>query len=115
MAARLRPGDAGGLEGNRPILDLRGVIPERKKLLVVTPALLRERFRLDVRTLSSVERIDRAAKSVLVRDLRTGREYAEPYDRLILAPGAAPLRPPIPGAELPNVFTLRTLADTDRI
>ncbi len=91
------------------------VIPDRSKLLVVTPERLRERFDLDVRTLSSVERIDRAAKSVRVRDLVTGREYDEPYDRLILAPGAAPLRPRVPGIDLPNVFTLRTLADTDRI
>lgn len=92
-----------------------GVIPDRSKLLVVTPKLLRERFRLDVRTRSSVEKIDRAAKTVTVRDLATGREYAERYDKLILAPGAAPLRPDIPGLDLPNVFTLRTLDDTDRI
>lgn len=92
-----------------------GVIPDRNKLLVVTPKLLRERFRLDVRTRSSVEKIDRAAKTVTVRDLATGREYAERYDKLILAPGAAPLRPDIPGLDLPNVFTLRTLDDTDRI
>jgi len=92
-----------------------GVIPDRKNLLVVTPKRLRERFRLDVRTLASVERINRDSKCVMVRDLRTGREYAERYDKLILAPGAAPLRPAIPGADLPNVVTLRTLADTDRI
>jgi NADPH-dependent 2,4-dienoyl-CoA reductase/sulfur reductase-like enzyme/rhodanese-related sulfurtransferase len=92
-----------------------GVIPDRKNLLVVTPERLRERFRLDVQTRASVEKIDRASKSVVVRDLRTGREYAERYDKLILAPGAAPLRPAIPGAELPGVFTLRTLADTDRV
>ena len=92
-----------------------GVIPDRSKLLVVTPKLLRERFRLEVRTHSSVEKIDRAAKTVTVRDLKTGREYVERYDKLILAPGAAPLRPEIPGMDLPNVFTLRTLDDTDRI
>jgi NADPH-dependent 2,4-dienoyl-CoA reductase/sulfur reductase-like enzyme len=92
-----------------------GVIPDREKLLVITPERLRARFRLDVRTLTSVERIDCVTKGLVVRDLRTGREYAERYDKLILAPGAAPLRPPIPGTDLPNVFTLRSLADTDRI
>ncbi len=92
-----------------------GIITDRNKLLVVAPKLLRERLRLDVRTRSSVERIDRAAKAVTVRDLATGREYAERYDKLILAPGAAPLRPDVPGLDLPNVFTLRTLDDTDRI
>ena len=91
------------------------VIPQRDKLLVTTPERLRERFRLDVRTRTEVEAIDRQAKTVRVRDLKTGRVYEERYDKLILAPGAAAIRPPIPGADLPNVFTLRNLADTDRI
>lgn len=90
-------------------------ITARDKLLVVTPDRLRERFRLDVRTRSSVEAIDRAAQTVRVRDLATGREYDEGYDKLVLAPGAAPLLPAIPGTDLPGVFTLRTLNDADRI
>jgi NADPH-dependent 2,4-dienoyl-CoA reductase/sulfur reductase-like enzyme/rhodanese-related sulfurtransferase len=94
---------------------LGGEIAARDKLLVVTPARLRERFRLDVRPRSSVEAIDRARKKVRVRDLATGREYEEGYDRLILAPGAAPIRPPLPGIDLPDVFTLRNLQDVDRI
>jgi NADPH-dependent 2,4-dienoyl-CoA reductase/sulfur reductase-like enzyme len=92
-----------------------GEIVERDKLLVVTPDRLRTRFNLDVRTRTSVEAIDRAAKKVRVRDLVSGREYDETYDKLILAPGAAPLRPPIPGIELPGIFTLRNLHDVDRI
>lgn len=92
-----------------------GQIVDRGKLLVTTPDRLRERFRLDVRTRSSVEAIDRAGKRVRVRDLATGREYEESYDKLILAPGAAPLRPPIPRLDLPGIFTLRNLADVDRI
>lgn len=91
------------------------VIPQRDKLLVTTPDRLRERFRLDVRTRSEVEAIDRDKKTVRIHDLNTGRVYDESYDRIILAPGAAPIRPPMPGADLPNVFTLRNLADTDRI
>jgi NADPH-dependent 2,4-dienoyl-CoA reductase/sulfur reductase-like enzyme/rhodanese-related sulfurtransferase len=92
-----------------------GEIVERDKLLVVTPERLRERFKLDVRVRSSVESIDRAAKKVRVRELTSGREYEESYDKLILAPGAAPLRPPIPGIDLPGIFTLRNLQDVDRI
>ena len=92
-----------------------GEIAERKKLLVTTPEMLRSRFKLDVRTQSSVESIDRTAKTVRVRDLASGREYEETYDKLILAPGAAPLRPPIPGIDLPGIFTLRNLQDVDRI
>ncbi len=77
--------------------------------------MLRTRFRLDVRTRSSVEAIDRTAKEVRVRDLSSGREYEEIYDKLILAPGVAPIRPPIPGIDLPGIFTLRNLHDIDRI
>ena len=92
-----------------------GEIDEREKLLVTTPERLRDRFNLDVRTRSSVEAVDRTAKTVRVRDLASGREYDEPYDKLILATGAAPVRPSIPGIDLPGVFTLRNLEDTDGI
>jgi NADPH-dependent 2,4-dienoyl-CoA reductase/sulfur reductase-like enzyme/rhodanese-related sulfurtransferase len=92
-----------------------GEIAEREKLLVTTPERLRSRFNLDVRTRSSVEAVDRTAKKVRVRDLASGREYEESYDKLILATGAAPFRPTIPGIDLPGVFTLRNLQDTDRI
>jgi NADPH-dependent 2,4-dienoyl-CoA reductase/sulfur reductase-like enzyme/rhodanese-related sulfurtransferase len=92
-----------------------GAIAERDKLLVVSAERLRQRFRLDVRTGASVEKIDRQAKTLRVRDLRTGHAYEERYDKLILSPGAAPFRPPLPGADLPGVVTLRTLADTDNI
>ena len=92
-----------------------GEIVQRNKLLVVTPQQLRNRFRLDVRTRSSVEGIDRAAHKVRVRDLETSQEYEEAYDKLILAPGAAPIRPNLPGVDLPGIFTLRDLRDTDQI
>ena len=94
---------------------LGGEIVERKKLIVTTSELMRSRFKLDVRTHSSVESIDRTAKRVRVRDLGSGREYEEAYDKLILATGAAPFRPSIPGIDLPGVSTLRDLRDTDRI
>jgi NADPH-dependent 2,4-dienoyl-CoA reductase/sulfur reductase-like enzyme/rhodanese-related sulfurtransferase len=92
-----------------------GEIAPREKLLVATADLLRRRFRLDVRTRTTVEAIDRVAKTVRVRDLESGRTVDEPYDALLLAPGAAPLRPPIPGVDSAHVFTLRNLADVDRI
>ena len=92
-----------------------GEIAERKKLLVTTPEMLRTRFKLDVRTRTSVDAIDRPAKKVRVRDLALGREYEESYDKLLLAPGAAPLRPPLSGIDLPGIFTLRNLQDVDRI
>lgn len=91
------------------------VIPDRKKLLVTTPEMLRQRFRLDVRTLTTVESIDRSRKVVTVRNLSTNQTTEEKYDKLLLAPGAAPLRPPLPGIDLPGIFTLRNLPDVDRI
>jgi NADPH-dependent 2,4-dienoyl-CoA reductase/sulfur reductase-like enzyme/rhodanese-related sulfurtransferase len=94
---------------------LGGEIAERERLLVVTPERMKERYRLDVRTRTSVEAIDRKAKRVRVRDLASGREYEEPYDKIILAPGAAPIRPPLPGVNLPGIYTLRNLQDVDRI
>jgi NADPH-dependent 2,4-dienoyl-CoA reductase/sulfur reductase-like enzyme/rhodanese-related sulfurtransferase len=90
-------------------------IADRSKLIVTNPDRLRTRFNLHVRTSHSVDSIDRAAKKVHVRDLVTGRQYAETYDKLILAPGAAPLRPAIRGIDLPGIFKLRNLQDTDRI
>lgn len=90
-----------------------GVIESRDKLLVAPKQRLQERYRLDVRTHSEVISIDRRNKTVTVRDLNSGSEYRESYDKLILSPGAAPIRPPFPGANLPNVFTLRELRDAD--
>ncbi|MCU0876283.1 MAG: FAD-dependent oxidoreductase [Pirellulaceae bacterium] len=92
-----------------------GEIAEREKLLVATPQFLRRRLNLDVRTGSQVDAIDRAAKRVQVRELATGRTYEEAYDKLILATGAAPLRPPIPGLDLPGIYTLRNMQDADRL
>lgn len=91
------------------------VIPDRAKLLVTTAERLRERFNLDVRANSEVVSIDREKKVVVIHDLKSGKSYEESYDKIILAPGAAPIRPAIPGADLPHVYTLRNLVDTDRI
>jgi NADPH-dependent 2,4-dienoyl-CoA reductase/sulfur reductase-like enzyme/rhodanese-related sulfurtransferase len=92
-----------------------GVIRERERLLVQTPASLRASLNLDVRVLSEVTAIDRAARQVTVREAATGRTYLEAYDKLVLAPGARPLRPPLPGIDHPAIFTLRNLADMDGI
>ncbi|HWA97485.1 MAG TPA: FAD-dependent oxidoreductase [Pirellulales bacterium] len=92
-----------------------GEIADRGKLLVTTPERLRTRFKLDVRVRTSVESIDCTRKTIRARDLATDREYDESYDKLILAPGAAPLRPPIAGIDLPGIYTLRNLGDVDRI
>ncbi|MGC8666867.1 MAG: FAD-dependent oxidoreductase [Chthonomonadales bacterium] len=92
---------------------LGGEIPDRDDLLVQTPQNLRARFNLDVRILNEVVAIDRAAKQVRIRRLQTGEEYTEAYDALVLAPGATPLKPPIPGIDRPGHFVVRTIPDVE--
>lgn len=92
-----------------------GVIPNRGSLLVQTPQALRTAFNVDARIDSEVTQIDRQAKTVTVRNLKTGREYQEPYDKLVLSPGASPVIPPVPGSDLPGVFALRSIPDMDQI
>lgn len=94
---------------------LGGEIPDRDELLLQTPASLKSLLNLDVRTRQEAVAIDRAARAVSVRDVETGALYQLGYDLLILAPGAAPLRPPLPGIDDPRVLTLRNLEDMDRI
>lgn len=90
-------------------------IKDRHKLVVVTPQLLRDRFRLDIRTEANVEHIDPKRQIVTIRNTATDAIQEEKYDKLILATGAAPLRPPLPGLHLPGIMTLRNLQDMDRI
>lgn len=90
-----------------------GVIQQRTALLLQTPQSLKARFGIDVRVESEVTSIDRAAKTVSVHNLSTGVEYTESYDSLVLAPGAAPFVPPIPGVE--RALVLRNIADTDKM
>ncbi len=92
-----------------------GDIPDRTELAIQTPESLRNLLNLDVRTLTEAISIDRANKHVRVRSLAGGGESSISYDKLILAPGASPLRPPLPGIDSPRVMTLRNLQDMDRI
>ncbi|WP_439823509.1 FAD-dependent oxidoreductase [Aeromonas caviae] len=92
-----------------------GDIPDRDALLLQTPQSFKRRFNVDVRVFHDVIEIDRAGKSLLVRNLLTGEERREAYDVLLLSPGAAPIRPPFPGIESPGVHTLRSIPDMDRI
>ncbi len=91
-----------------------GTIAEREKLLVQTPASFGTRFNIDVRVNSEVTAIDRAAKTVTVT-APDGSSYTESYDKLLLSPGASPVRPPLPGIDTEGIYTLRNVADTDRI
>lgn len=92
-----------------------GEITDKADLTVQTPKGFYDRFRVDIRTRNEVIAIDPVAKVVDVKDLKTGEVYNESYDKLILAPGAAPVRPKFEGADLDRVFTLRNIPDTYRI
>jgi NADPH-dependent 2,4-dienoyl-CoA reductase/sulfur reductase-like enzyme/rhodanese-related sulfurtransferase len=92
-----------------------GVIKERQKLLVQTPDSLYRRLRIVAKVKTEVLRIDRMQKKIIVRDVVSGQESVEPYDFLILSPGADPIKPPMPGLDLPQVMTLRNLSDMDKI
>ncbi len=92
-----------------------GEITEKESLTLQTPEGFYARFRVDIRIRNEVIAVDHVAKVVDVKDLKTGEIYSESYDKLILAPGAAPLRPKFDGANLSRVFTLRNIPDTYRI
>ncbi|MFA6179076.1 MAG: FAD-dependent oxidoreductase [Candidatus Methylopumilus sp.] len=90
-----------------------GDIKEREQLVLQTPQTLAETLNLDVRTGHEVMAIDSDSQSVVVRELSTGRQYAEHYDKLVLCPGASPIRPKLPGIAHPRIFTLRNIEDMD--
>lgn len=91
------------------------VITDKEKLVVQTPEKMKERFNLDIRINSEVMRIYPDKKLVEVFDKAANRTYTESYDRLILSPGAEPVRPKLPGIESSRIFTLRNIPDTYRI
>ncbi len=92
-----------------------GAITERSRLFVMTPEKFRESLNVEAKTRHEVVSIDRAGKTVRVKDLASGTEFDKPYDTLILSPGASPIRPPIPGIDDRAILTLRSVTDIDRI
>lgn len=92
-----------------------GSIEERSALLVQTPQAMKARFELDIRVQSEVVSIDREGKKVTVKNHATNESYEESYDVLVLSPGSVPLRPPIPGIDSPNVYSLWNIPDTDAV
>ncbi|MFM2142435.1 MAG: Coenzyme disulfide reductase [Verrucomicrobiota bacterium] len=92
-----------------------GVIPNEASLLLASPQLFHDRFRIEVKVHHEVTAIHRDSKTVTVKNLLTGESFEDSYDSLVLSPGAAPLRPELPGLDLPGVFTVRTIPDTREI
>ncbi len=90
-------------------------ISEREKLIVQSPEGFKELFNIDVRTGNEVVAIRPNEKHIRVKELATGREYDESYDKLLLTPGGSPVKPSIPGFEHPAIHTLWTIPDSDKI
>lgn len=92
-----------------------GEIPEEEELLLQTPQSLRARFNLDVRVCTEVTAIDRAARTVRVREVKSGREYDQPYDALVISTGASPVLPKAAGMGCPGHFPVRNVPDVQQI
>lgn len=94
---------------------IAGEITDREDLLLNTPEDLRGKFKMDVRVRNELRSIDTTKKSVTVFDHEKGEVYEESFDKLVLAQGAAPIRPSIPGIDSENVYQLRSVPDVDLI
>ena len=94
---------------------LSGIVPEADWLVLVDPETFQVKYNIQARVSSEVVKINRAAKTVTVKNLLTGETYDESYDKLVLSPGASPIVPPIEGAQNANVFTVRNVVDIDKL
>lgn len=92
-----------------------GEIKDRSRLAVQTPESLQAMLNIEVRTRTEALAINREDKSLAIKDLQNGESSNLAYDKLVLSPGASPLRPPLPGIDDNRIVTLRTLQDMDRI
>lgn len=94
---------------------LGGVIEDRDELLLHTPESLKARFNIDVRVLQEVVKVDRENKKVSILRFDTDEVYEESYDKLVLAMGAKPISPNLPGKDLKGIFNMRTVPDVDEM
>ncbi len=92
-----------------------GEITEKESLFLQTPEGFRSRFNIDVRVRSEAVAVFPQEKMVRIKNLSDGTVYEESYDKLILSPGAEPLKPPLPGIDDPRIFTLRNVPDAFKI
>ncbi len=92
-----------------------GVIEKESSLLVATEATFRTQFAIDCRTRCEAVGISPKKKTVDLKNHLTGEVTTEAYDKLVLSPGAAPIRPPLPGIDLPGIFSVRTVPDAREI
>lgn len=94
---------------------ISGTIDKRDALLLQTPESLKERYNLDVRVFSEVLSINKEEKTISVKNIQTEEIYTESYDKLLLSPGAEPIKPPFEGINSEKIYTLRNIPDMDKI
>lgn len=94
---------------------LSGIVENSKRLLLMNPESFEAKYNIDARVSSEVVKVNRAEKTVTVKNSDTGETYEESYDQLILSPGASPIVPNIAGVQLPHVFTVRNVVDIERL
>ena len=94
---------------------LSGIVENSNRLVLMNPNSFKAKYNLDARTNSEVIRINRAEKTITVRNVVTNEEYEESYDKLVLSPGAAPIVPNVKGTTLQHVFTVRNVVDIERL
>jgi len=94
---------------------LSGVIEKADDLVLMSPDMFKHQYNIDARVNNEVVAIDREAKEVEVKNLVNGETYRESYDKLILSPGAQPIKPDLPGIEKVHTFTIRNVVDIDKL
>ena len=94
---------------------LSGKVEDHEDLVLMKPEQFFNQYRIDARVFTEVVFIDRENKEVTVRNVVTGKEYKESYDKLILSPGAKPIVPPIPGINNADIFTVRNVVDIAKL
>ncbi len=94
---------------------LSGVVESADDLVLMCPEKFQKMYKIDARVNNEVVSIDRSNNEIKVKNILTGEEYSESYDKLILSPGAKPIIPPIPGIENVNVFSVRNVVDINKL
>ncbi|WP_066298466.1 FAD-dependent oxidoreductase [Bacillus sp. FJAT-29937] len=94
---------------------LGGIVEDSEKLVLMSPAIFKNRYNIEARVNHEVIAINRENKTITVKDLMTDKNYEESYDKLVLSPGASPIKPNLEGINNPNVFTVRNVVDIDNI
>lgn len=90
-------------------------IKERDELFLMTPEFFYKRYRVNVKVNHEVMEINKEERSIVVKDITNGEIFTDSYDKLVIATGGTPIKPPIPGINLENIFTLFTVNDVDAI